>query len=149
MFDKLKSFYTLFQVGKEVVDPAKWKAHQITTTMLGALFIAVTVVLKGFGYELPIDQDTSTTIAAGVIAIVNVVLTLTTSKKVGLPAKPEQDPLPVIQPSLAEAPKPVQPVSSSAIAEGLAALYRDRGRANVDSSFRDKPIIEGNPDRNI
>ena len=84
MFEKLKSFYALFEQGKAVANPAAWKAHQINATMLGGLFIAAVQLLKAFGYDLPIDSDTATSIAAGVIAAVNVVLTVTTSKSIGL-----------------------------------------------------------------
>ena len=86
MLEKLKAFYALFEQGKVVANPAAWKAHQITATMLGGLFIAIVQMLKVFGHELPIDSDTATSIAGGIIAAVNVVLTVTTSKSVGLPS---------------------------------------------------------------
>ncbi len=84
MLEKLKAFYALFEQGKAVANPAAWKAHQITATMLGGLFIAIVQMLKVFGHEPPIDSDTATSIAGGIIAAVNVVLTVTTSKSVGL-----------------------------------------------------------------
>ncbi len=84
MLEKLKAFYALFEQGKAVANPAAWKAHQITATMLGGLFIAIVQMLKAFGHDLPIDSDTATSIAGGIIAAVNVVLTVTTSKSVGI-----------------------------------------------------------------
>ena len=87
MFEKLKSFYNLFQQGKEVANPEAWKKGQITGTALAAAFLALAGVGKSFGYELPIDEQAMTEVAVGVIAVVNVVLTIVTSKKVGLKEK--------------------------------------------------------------
>lgn len=71
--------------GEAVADPAKWKARQITGTMLGAAIIAAVHFAKAFGYDLPIDNATANTIGGGVIAAFNVVLTVTTSRHAGLP----------------------------------------------------------------
>ena len=87
MLDKIKGLWALMQAGKAVADPALWKTRQITVTMLVAVLMAVVQLAKGFGYELPIDENTATALAGGVLAIVNVVLTLSTSDKVGF--KPE------------------------------------------------------------
>lgn len=84
MFEKLRDFYELFRVGKSVADPALWKSYQVTSTMLGGVIIAGVKLAKVFNYDLPIDEATADTIAGGVIAAVNVVLTITTTDKIGL-----------------------------------------------------------------
>lgn len=84
---KMKALWELFQEGKAVADPAKWKTHQITATMLGAFIIAIVQLAKAFGYEVPVDSDSATAIAGGLVAAVNVVLTITTSKSVGVKAR--------------------------------------------------------------
>ena len=74
----------LFQQGQSVADPQKWKTRQIKSTMLAGLIVAAVNVAKGMGYDLPIDADTANAIAVTVIVAVNFVLTITTSKTVGV-----------------------------------------------------------------
>lgn len=85
--NKLSALFNLFRKGSSVSDPAAWKNKQITATVLGAFILALINVLAAFGYALPIDTETANAIAGGIIAIVNVLLTVTTTEKVGLPAK--------------------------------------------------------------
>src|SRR5690349_21703609 len=98
MFEKLRVFYSLFSAGQAVADPAKWKSHQITSTMLGALILAIAHLCKIYNIDLPIDETTAEVIAGGFIAVVNVVLTIITSKHAGMSQKateavPEQETL--------------------------------------------------------
>lgn len=85
--NKLSALFNLFRKGSSVSDPTAWKNKQITATVLGAFILALINVLAAFGYALPIDTETANAIAGGIIAIVNVLLTVTTTDKVGLPAK--------------------------------------------------------------
>lgn len=85
--NKIAALWGLFRKGEAVANPAAWKAGQITVTALAALLLAVARVAEAFGHALPIDQAAADAVAAGVIAAVNVVLTVTTSKSVGLPAR--------------------------------------------------------------
>lgn len=134
MFEKLSSLYDLFRKGESVADPEKWKHGQIAATTLAGVFMAVVKLAKGFGYDLHIDETASLSIAGGIITVVNIVLTFTTSKSIGLPAK--QSALPEISeefnnvPAAAIVQKPtaVRPVSPSLIEEAKAALEKDRGR---------------------
>ena len=88
--EKLKSLFLLFRKGAAVANPQKWKERQITVTLLAAFIVALIQVLTVFGVALPVDTETANMLAAGVIGIVNVVLTMTTSTVVGLPqAEPE------------------------------------------------------------
>lgn len=92
---KIAALWALFRQGQSVADPKLWKQRQITATALGAVLLAVVAVLKAFGVDIPLDTETAVAIGGGVIAVVNVVLTLVTTDKVGLPPKPETDPPPV------------------------------------------------------
>lgn len=74
----------LFQQGQAVADPGKWKSRQITATMLAGLIIAAVNIVKSLGYELPIDADTANAISVTALVAVNAVLTITTSKTVGI-----------------------------------------------------------------
>lgn len=95
MLGKLKVVLDLFRRGNAVADPVMWKQRQITATMLAGLFIAASQAAKVFGYDFPMDSETATVIGAGIIGVVNWVLTIVTSKKIGaLPAKPDDDSLP-------------------------------------------------------
>lgn len=85
--NKLSALFNLFRKGSSVSDPAAWKNKQITATVLGAFILALINVLAAFGYALPIDTETANAIAGGIIAFINVLLTVTTTDKVGLPAK--------------------------------------------------------------
>ena len=82
--NKLASLFVLFRKGAAVSDPQLWKNRQITVTVLAGLIVAVVNAASAFGYSLPIDIETANAIAAGILAIVNTVLTITTTDKVGL-----------------------------------------------------------------
>ena len=84
MIKRAKAAYTLLQKGKAVADPAKWKSHQITATALTGVIWAALQVAEVFGYAIPVDEQTVDSIAVGMLALVNWVLTLSTSEKVGL-----------------------------------------------------------------
>jgi len=84
MIKRARAAFTLLQKGKVVTDPAKWKSRQITATALtGAIWAAIQAA-EAFGYALPVDEATVDSVAVGVLALVNWVLTLSTSEKVGM-----------------------------------------------------------------
>jgi len=89
--NKLAALWGLFRQGEAVANPAAWKAGQITVTLVAGLLIAAAHVSEAFGYALPINQSDADAIAGGIIAIANVMLTVCTSKTIGLPAKPVLD----------------------------------------------------------
>ena len=89
--NKLLAIWQLFKQGSSVADAAAWKNRQISVTVLAGVILAVINVLSSFGLSVPIDVETANAIAGGVIAVVNVVLTLTTSDKVGIPDKSTED----------------------------------------------------------
>jgi hypothetical protein len=84
MIKKAKAAITLLQKGKSVADPAKWKSRQITATALTGVIWAAIQAAEAFGYALPVDEATVDSVAVGILALVNWVLTLSTSEKVGM-----------------------------------------------------------------
>lgn len=91
MFNKLKAFLELFRAGKQVADPAKWKNRTIKANAVAAVLIALGGVAYSFGYRLPEDTNYEA-IAAGIIAIFNIVMHFTTSEKVGLLKQHDTEP---------------------------------------------------------
>ena len=84
MIKKAKAAIALLQKGKAVSDPAKWKSRQMTATALTGVIWAVIQVAEAFGYAVPVDEATVDSVAVGILALVNWVLTLSTSEKVGM-----------------------------------------------------------------
>jgi len=84
MIKKAKAAITLLQKGKAVSDPAKWKSRQMTATALTGVIWAVIQAAEAFGYAVPVDEATVDSVAVGVLAVVNWLLTLSTSEKVGV-----------------------------------------------------------------
>tara|TARA_R110002167_G_scaffold259167_1_gene465656 strand:+ start:147 stop:401 length:255 start_codon:yes stop_codon:yes gene_type:complete len=84
MIKRAKAAYTLLQKGKAVSDPAKWKSRQITATALTGAFWAGIQAAEAFGYAIPVDEQTVDSVAVGILALVNWLLTLSTSEKVGM-----------------------------------------------------------------
>lgn len=82
--NKLIVLFDLFRKGVSVSDPVLWKTRQIKSTVLAAFILATINVAAVFGYSIPIDTETANLIAAGIIALVNTVLTITTTNKIGI-----------------------------------------------------------------
>lgn len=81
---KILAVWDLFKHGQVVADAKSWKNRQITATVLAGVILAVVNTAAAFGYSIPVDMETANAIAAGIIAVVNVVLTVTTTDKIGL-----------------------------------------------------------------
>jgi hypothetical protein len=81
---KIAAAFELLKVGRAVANPAAWKAGQITATALGAAILAAVKLAEAYGYKLPVDAGTANDIAWLVIVLANLVLTITTSKSVGV-----------------------------------------------------------------
>ena len=82
--NKLMVLFDLFRKGASVSDPALWKARQVKSTVLAAFILTVINTASAFGYSIPIDTETANLIAAGIIALVNAILTVTTTDKIGI-----------------------------------------------------------------
>jgi uncharacterized membrane protein len=89
MIKKLKAGMELFKAGKRVQDPAKWKARQIESSAIVAVLWAAVNTATAFGIEVPVNAEIIDGLAVALLAVVNVVLTVTTTNKIGLPSKPQ------------------------------------------------------------
>ena len=90
--NKLLALLDLFRKGNAVADPALWKSRQIKATLLLPVFGALIAVLRAFGLEVPLDDAKITQLVTGLVVLINCLLTVSTTDKVGLPAKPDRDP---------------------------------------------------------
>ena len=89
MIKEFQAFITLFKQGKEVANPEFWKNAQVKAN-LAALIGAIALISAGFGYDIHLNDATVSAASGGIVAfytIGNSVLTLITSKKVGIKAK--------------------------------------------------------------
>ena len=82
--NKLLLLVDLLRKGEEIADKEKWKNRQITTTAVAAVIVVLSQISSAVGYPLPLSEETITLIASGVVAVVNLYLTLATSSSVGI-----------------------------------------------------------------
>jgi hypothetical protein len=116
MFDKISAGLDVFRKGSIVANPTAWKKGQITASMIGAALVAVVVLAKAFGYDIPLSNDDMQQIGSVVLIVFglfNTAATVVSTDKVGLPAKPEA--LPDVSKST-DTQSGVQPVSEAAYA---------------------------------
>ena len=106
MLDKIKALFAVLQAGKSVSNVTAWKKGQITANLLVVLIAALAQLAKAFGYDLQLDSETIDSIAIGVLAFINWLLTLSTSEKVGFGKAPEAEPLPQIE--VGQPPAPIE-----------------------------------------
>lgn len=87
MFRKLGAFFEAFKKGQELANAATWKNRTIAVNVLVA-FLGALVTLAGvFGFDLKLEASDLEAVATGVVAlvgIVNTVMHLVTSAKVGV-----------------------------------------------------------------
>lgn len=86
---KLFALLDLFRKGAIVSDPALWKQRQIAATVLLPIFGSLIAALRAFGIEVPLDDAQITQLVTGLVVVINLVLTVTTTTKLGLPPRPE------------------------------------------------------------
>jgi hypothetical protein len=86
---KIKAGIELMKAGKRVKDPAKWKARQIETSAIVAVLWGAVNSAAAFGVEIPVNAEIIDGLAVAILAVVNVLLTVTTTNKIGLSDKPE------------------------------------------------------------
>lgn len=92
--NKVLALLDLFRKGNAVADPALWKQRQITATILIPLAGAIVAALDAFGVKVPLDDLQITQMVTGLVVLINLVLSVTTTDKIGLPpnANPTQPP---------------------------------------------------------
>lgn len=84
--NKLSAILNLLRVGQEVADPVKWKNGQVTANAVSSVLISIISLLDAFGWDLPWTLEAVQVAALVILAAANILLTLVTSTKVGLPA---------------------------------------------------------------
>ena len=92
MASKIGAFFELFQQGKQVANPAAWKNGTIKANAVAGTLGAAAAVAAAFGYDLDLPPQVLEQVAAGAIALVglvNAVMHVITSKKVGVQSKAE------------------------------------------------------------
>ena len=88
--EKLLAFFTLFQKGEVIANPAMWKKRQVTATIISGFLVALANLLTVFNLlPVPVDVDAINTIAAGSIALFNIVMTYITTDKIGVDGNKE------------------------------------------------------------
>lgn len=88
---KLLALFRLFRQGSEVANVERWKLGQVTTNSLVALLAAMVAVARAFGVTMDIADAELAAMAGGVLAAGNVIVTIVTSKRAGLPAPVQAD----------------------------------------------------------
>ena len=91
MFKKIKAGWRVLQAGQVVLNPTAWKKGQIGANAVAGLLVALVAAAEAFGYEVPISGEGVDAVAAGLFVVGNVVCTLASSDKVGVPAKRRAD----------------------------------------------------------
>jgi hypothetical protein len=131
------------QAGESVDNPKAWKAHQVSANMVAAFLFALVQLAKAFGYDFGIDMQTCADIAIGVLALVNVGLTVATTKHIGLPAgavREAESSVPSVEQPAEEKPAEVSPVSDSEVRQ--SSIDDDtRQRAIAWAREHSKPIV--------
>jgi len=84
---KLAAIFRLFRKGSEVSNVEAWKTGQITANTVVALLAAVVTVAKSFGVAFDVADADLAAIGGGVFAAGNIIVTIVTSKRAGLPAQ--------------------------------------------------------------
>jgi len=85
MIKKFKAGMALMKAGKRVNDPAKWKARQIEASAIVAFLWAAVNSAAAFGIEVPVNAEIIDGVAVAILSVVNVLLTVATTNKIGLP----------------------------------------------------------------
>jgi hypothetical protein len=83
----LSDFFSAFRKGQELVNTETWKNRTILLNALVAFIAALASIAKGFGYDVPVDSQALGSGVVAVVALVNGVMQIVTSKRVGLPVK--------------------------------------------------------------
>lgn len=89
LFAVVPAALRVLQAGRALSHPAAWKQVQNIINLLTAL----AAVAAALGYTVPIPAEGIALVAGGVVALVNVYLTVATTDKIGL-GTPKNDDLP-------------------------------------------------------
>lgn len=81
---KLFAFFKLFELGKQVADPALWKARQVNVNTISALILGMLNLGALYGHPFPINTDMVNMISGFILSTINGALTIVTSVKIGV-----------------------------------------------------------------
>lgn len=87
MINEYKAFLDAFKAGKAIKNAAQAKNWAILGNTIGTLLVALSVIARGFGYGIPVSDETMQQIGQGVFGVcllVNGIIHTVTSEKVGL-----------------------------------------------------------------
>jgi hypothetical protein len=82
----LSDFFSALRKGQELINAETWKNRTILLNALVAFIAAIASIAKGFGYDIPVDSEALGGGIVAVVAIVNALMQVVTSKRVGLPS---------------------------------------------------------------
>lgn len=91
----LTKIWPALKAGEELTDSTTWKNRQTTTSAVAAVLGLAVVLLPWIGVKVEISSEDITALAGGiavVLGLLNTFFTAATSKRVGLPSKPETEP---------------------------------------------------------
>ena len=87
MINEYKAIMEVFKEGKEIVGAAKAKKFQLMGNAIAAFLTASFTIAQGFGYHIPVSNETIMTASSGIGSIwliVNAIITVISSKKIGI-----------------------------------------------------------------
>lgn len=87
----ISSLWRVLQLGHSVANPAAWKKGQITGNAVVALLYAGANLATSFGFPIPASGEQIDAVGLGLFALVNIVLTVSTSNTVGLSPRDNPD----------------------------------------------------------
>lgn len=82
--------FKAISVGKELKNKEVYKNLQVLTNIISVLVVFAINASKFLGYEIPITEELTNTLSGAIASLVfvgNAVITLATSKTVGLPSE--------------------------------------------------------------
>lgn len=79
-----KDGWKALKAGEVVADPAAWKKKQVSVNQVAAALGALLLFAKVAGYDLHVDGQTEAYVAGGIYGVVNWVLTVVTTDKIGI-----------------------------------------------------------------
>lgn len=82
----LLALLNVLRKGEQVTNPAAWKNRQISANALAVFVAALAGLARALDIPWEVTDADALAIGGGVLALVNVVLTAATSRRVGLPA---------------------------------------------------------------
>lgn len=92
MIAKISAAWKALKAGEELANIKDWKQKQLAINALSAFIVALIGVAKAFGYEIPLVETDINNMAytfVTIIGLINMYLTVATTKKIGL--QPENE----------------------------------------------------------